>query len=73
MLIVGEKEQATGSAGVRMHGEGDKGMKTIEEIMVEFSELNDINRIAAGHQVAETPVLAADQAIEHAVPDARND
>jgi threonyl-tRNA synthetase len=76
MLIVGEKEQATGSASVRVHGEGDKGQKTIEEIIVEFKELNDLERVAQQHIIAAhdsdvtVPVTDPD-AIEHAVPDAR--
>jgi threonyl-tRNA synthetase len=76
MLIVGEKEQATGSASVRVHGEGDKGQKTIEEIIVEFSALNDLERVAQQHIIAahdsDVPVPVTDpDAIEHAVPDAR--
>lgn len=74
MLIVGEKEQAIGAAGVRVHGEGDKGMQSIEEILVEFAGLNDLEAIAASartggmHPAVE---ITDDEAIEHAVPDAR--
>ena len=76
MLIVGEKEQATGSASVRVHGEGDKGQRTIEEIMVEFAGLNDLERVAQQHIIAahdaDVPMPVTDpDAIEHAVPDAR--
>ncbi len=74
MLIVGEKERATGAVGVRVHGEGDKGMKTIEELIVEFREHNDLNRIAAEAMAAhvESQATMVDQeTIEHAVPDAR--
>ncbi len=74
MLIVGEKEQAAGSASVRVHGEGDKGQRTIDEIIAEFRELNDLDRLAAEHSTPPSPVLVQDrETIEHAVPDARND
>lgn len=74
MLIVGEKEQATGSAAVRVHGEGDKGMRSIEEIIVEFTELNDLDKVAEkGRAAARKPAVEIDDEmkIEHAVPDAR--
>jgi threonyl-tRNA synthetase len=75
MLIVGEKEQATGSASVRVHGEGDQGQRSIEEIIVSFSELNDIDKIAEAARTAATMKPAVEitdeMAIEHAVPDAR--
>jgi threonyl-tRNA synthetase len=78
MLIVGEKEQATGSAAVRMHGEGDKGMKSIEEIIVEFTDLNDLDKLAeqgraAAEKAKAKPAVEIDDemTIEHAVPDAR--
>ncbi|MEO6048646.1 MAG: His/Gly/Thr/Pro-type tRNA ligase C-terminal domain-containing protein, partial [Candidatus Kapaibacterium sp.] len=73
MLIVGEQEQATGSAAVRVHGEGDKGKRSIEEIIVEFIDQNDTVRIANAAMAAVAPSLeiSDDSAIEHAVPDAR--
>lgn len=46
MLVVGEKEQTAGGAAVRVHGEGDKGMQTLEEIMATFAGLNDLERVA---------------------------
>jgi threonyl-tRNA synthetase len=74
MLIVGEKEQTTGSASIRVHGEGDRGMRSIEEIIVEFGELNDLDKLAAKHIAERSPVLVDDrETIEHAVPDARNE
>jgi hypothetical protein len=59
-----------------VHGEGDKGQRTIEEIIVEFRDLNDLERVAAQHIAAlhdaDAPVpVKDDEAIEHAVPDAR--
>ncbi|MEP7217272.1 MAG: threonine--tRNA ligase [Bacteroidota bacterium] len=73
MLIVGEQEQATGSAAVRVHGEGDKGKRSIEEIIVEFIDQDDTVRIANAAMAAMAPSLeiSDDSAIEHAVPDAR--
>jgi threonyl-tRNA synthetase len=73
MLIVGEQEAATGVAAVRVHGEGDKGKKSIDEIIEEFVRLNDLERIAseARAAVATAPIID-DEAIEHAVPDARD-
>ncbi|HVZ41927.1 MAG TPA: threonine--tRNA ligase [Candidatus Kapabacteria bacterium] len=46
MLIVGEKEQAAGAAAVRVHGEGDRGQKTMEEIIATFAELSDLEKVA---------------------------
>ncbi|HVK40076.1 MAG TPA: threonine--tRNA ligase [Candidatus Kapabacteria bacterium] len=73
MLIVGEQESATGTASVRVHGEGDKGKRTLEELIVEFIGLNDLERIAteAREAVAARPIVD-EEAIEHAVPDARD-
>lgn len=75
MLIVGEQESATGSASVRVHGDGDKGKRTIEELIVEFIQLNDLERVANEARAATTAANAAraldEDAIEHAVPDAR--
>ncbi|MDB5034615.1 MAG: threonyl-tRNA synthetase [Chlorobi bacterium] len=73
MLIVGEQEQATGSAAVRVHGEGDRGKQSIEEIIVEFIDQNDTVRIANSAMAAMAPSveISDDTAIEHAVPDAR--
>ena len=73
MLVVGEQEAATGSAGVRVHGEGDKGKRTIEELIVEFTSLNDLERIAREARTMSSSVpMLDDDAIEHAVPDARS-
>src|SRR5690606_37028144 len=33
MLIVGDKEKNSSSVSVRLHGEGDKGSLTLEELM----------------------------------------
>jgi len=76
MLIVGEKEQATGAASLRVHGKGDRGMRSIEEVIVEFNDLNDLDKVAqAANDRAKSAGMAGDEddemAIEHAVPDAR--
>ncbi len=78
MLIVGEKEQSSGSASVRVHGEGDRGSCSIEELIVEFADLNDVKKIAAQAQERMRTASAAveiddEMTIEHAVPDARNE
>ena len=33
MLVVGEKEQQSGSVAVRRHGEGDKGSMSLEQFI----------------------------------------
>jgi len=73
MLIVGEKEREASGASVRVHGEGDRGLSTLESIMSEFRELNDVEKIAARARThLESAVeIAHHEAIEHAVPDAR--
>jgi threonyl-tRNA synthetase len=72
MLIVGEQEAATGSCSVRVHGEGDKGKRSIEELIVEFLRLNDLARIASEARASlTTPPRVDEESIEHAVPDAR--
>jgi len=72
MLIVGEKEKAAGTASLRVHGEGDRGARTIEEIIAEFRELNDVEAIAErARTVAPAVEITDTDSIEHAVPDAR--
>jgi threonyl-tRNA synthetase len=71
MLIVGAKEQEAESASVRVHGEGDKGMQSLDEIIAEFYDLNNVEKLAAkAHQEAAIEIKHH-EAIEHAVPDAR--
>jgi threonyl-tRNA synthetase len=74
MLIVGEKERAAGAVGVRVHGEGDRGMQTIEELLVEFARNNDLQRIASEAMAAHVAQaeMVDEETIEHAVPDARS-
>jgi threonyl-tRNA synthetase len=38
MLVIGEKEQAAQSVAIRRHKEGDKGTKSIEEMLAMFQE-----------------------------------
>jgi threonyl-tRNA synthetase len=72
MLIVGDEERNTGSVAVRRHGDGDKGRRSIAEIIAEFSELNDLDKVAAAGRTVEPAVEIEDEtAIERAVPDAR--
>ncbi len=74
MLIVGEQERDAGVAAVRVHGEGDKGKRSIEEIIAEFRGLNDTEKLGLGSdaETAEPAVEITDEsAIEHAVPDTR--
>jgi threonyl-tRNA synthetase len=75
MLIVGGKEQEAREVSVRLHGEGDRGSLSLDAIIEEFTELNDIAKVAA-HAIAritEPAIEIHDEgAIEHAVPDARN-
>jgi len=47
MLIVGEKEREAGGASVRVHGQGDRGMVALADIVAEFTELNDVEAVAA--------------------------
>lgn len=71
MLIVGAKEQEAESASVRVHGEGDKGMQSLDEIIADFYDLNNVEKLAAkAHQEAAIEIKHH-EAIEHAVPDAR--
>lgn len=70
MLIVGDKEKNSNSVSVRLHGEGDKGSLTLEELMAEFSLLNDPQAIAQQHLEAATEIKHH-EAIENVVPDAR--
>jgi threonyl-tRNA synthetase len=75
MLIVGEKERDAGSVSVRVHGEGDRGMETIENLIVEFTRHNDLQRIAAEAMAAgvvDVSTRIDEETIEHAVPDARS-
>lgn len=62
MLIVGEKEQSAGAAAVRVHGEGDRGMKTIEEIVEEFRGLNDLEKVADAGRAAVSARAEAEAA-----------
>ena len=56
---------------VRVHGEGDKGMQSLEEIIADFYDLNNVEKLAAkAHQEAAIEIKHH-EAIEHAVPDAR--
>lgn len=73
MLIVGEKERAAGGASVRVHGEGDRGLTTLDSIAADFAELNDVEKVAARarEHLASAVEIADHEAIEHAVPDAR--
>ena len=71
MLIVGEREQATGAASVRIHGEGDKGARSIEELLAEFADLSDLKKVAATAHIESAIEIKHHDAIEHAVPDAR--
>ena len=65
------KEQEAESASVRVHGEGDKGMQSLEEIIADFYDLNNVEKLAAkAHQEAAIEIKHH-EAIEHAVPDAR--
>lgn len=71
MLIVGAKEQEAESASVRVHGEGDKGMQSLDEIIADFYDLNNVEKLAAkAHQEAAIEIKHH-EAIEHAVSDAR--
>lgn len=47
MLVVGEKERGGRQASVRLHGEGDRGMSTIEALIEEFKDLNNLENVAA--------------------------
>lgn len=71
MLIVGAKEQEAGSASVRVHGEGDKGMQSLDEIIAEFYDLNNVEKLAAKAHEESAIEIKHHEAIEHAVPDAR--
>ncbi len=75
MLIVGEKEQQSGTVSIRIHGEGDRGSSRIGELIEEFRRHNDLDRIAAEAQAAwrESVESVNEDTIEHAVPDARVD
>lgn len=70
MLIVGEKERDSNSVSVRIHGEGDKGTLTLEELMAEFAILNSPQAIAQQHLDAAVEIHHH-EAIENVVPDAR--
>lgn len=71
MLIVGAKEQEAGSASVRVHGEGDKGMQSLDEIITQFYDLNNVENLAAKAHKESAIEIKHHEAIEHAVPDAR--
>ncbi|MCE7934893.1 MAG: threonine--tRNA ligase [Chlorobi bacterium CHB2] len=71
MLIVGAKEQEAESASVRVHGEGDKGMKPLDQIVAEFYDLNNVEKLAATAHAESAIEIKHHEAIEHAVPDAR--
>ncbi len=64
MLIVGEKEQAAGGAAMRAHGEGDRGLKTMADILAEFRELNDLEKVAESGRVAAAVRAGAANAAE---------
>ena len=64
MLIVGEKEQAAGGAAMRAHGEGDRGLKTMGDILAEFRELNDLEKVAESGRVAAAVRAGAANAAE---------
>ncbi len=72
MLIVGDEERASGSVAIRKHGEGDQGRRPLQEMIAEFRELNDPDKVAAkGLAVAPAVEIHDESSIEHAVPDAR--
>ncbi|MCB0713442.1 MAG: threonine--tRNA ligase [Ignavibacteriae bacterium] len=72
MLIVGEKEKDANAVAVRIHGEGDQGTLTLEELQMEFLHLNRPE--ATGPQPAEEAAVEIHhhEAIEHVVPDTRS-
>ena len=71
MLIVGEKEKEANSVAVRIHGQGDQGSSTVEELLAEFSHLNRPESIRS-QPVEETAIeIHHHEAIEHVAPDTR--
>lgn len=72
MLIVGEKERESNSVSVRIHGEGDKGSMTLEELTAEFALLNSPEAIAQQH-LDSAVEIHHHEAIGHVVPDARGE
>lgn len=71
MLIVGEKERDANSVALRLHGEGDKGTLTLDEVIAEFAILDDPQSVAQRHLDAAIEIQNHN-AIENAVPDARS-
>ncbi len=71
MLIVGEKEKEANSVAIRIHGEGDRGALSLEELMAEFSHLNTPE--STGPQPAEEAAVEIHhhEAIKHVAPDTR--
>lgn len=71
MLIVGEKEESEKSVSVRIHGEGDRGMTSLENLMQELVMLNRPD--ATGPQESEAAAVEIDDptSIGDSVPDAR--
>ena len=71
MLIVGEKEREANSVAIRIHGQGDQGALTVNELLTEFSHLNRPE--ATGTQPAEEAAIEIHNhgAIEQVAPDTR--
>ncbi len=71
MLIVGEKEEEEQTVSVRIHGEGDRGATSLEELLQELHLLNTPES-TGNSSVSDSAIEIHDErAIEHSVPDAR--
>ena len=70
MLIVGEKERDAHSVSIRIHGEGDRGSLTVDELLEEFLILDRPSATVADDNPSVVAIHDAAE-IEHTVPDAR--